>query len=530
MSTAGKKAARPVRVLALTSNSSPAHAAIPVIAALQASGMRVRAMDVGRLGARAGGPAARVVKAIAGELAERRLARELAANPPDVGLAFDLGSVEALTELRRHAPNPVAVIAVVAELDPDPGWAEVSADRYLAIDAEAAVALADAGVPEERVMTVGPLAELGYAEAGGQKREVLRARFGLPVSSPVVLVEVDGLGYETSSQLALQLSLVGSPGVHYLFAAGRDAEAATALRRAAPTLEIKAKLFGDTDDAPLLWRCADVVVARPRARSVSRALVINAKMVSFLPEDAAGEKLAQDLEVRGMGRSAPNALLVSSALEPLLATPHKPSSRTGTDGAANVADIVYVIGKQSGDVVRETASAGPSSYAGAAESAAAEPAAAGGLEDLSGGGLEDLFGDSASATGGAKNQRLAELSVKLSQLAKQVGEAQTKIDQWENKKARAEADNDSERASQAGRNADLERARMHQALAQMAQLESEIRRIEKAGHKPRPSASAGGRRSRSSLDDMLGDMKKRQRAGVDDELAALKQRMKKGKR
>ena len=523
------KGDKPVRVLALTSNSSPDHAAIPVLGALEAAGMRVRAMDVGRLGARAGGAAARVVKAIAGELAERRLARELAANPPDVGLAFDPGSVEALLELRRHSPDPVAVIAVIADLDPEPSWAEVAADRFLAIDAEAAVALADAGVPEERVMTVGPLAEIAFAEAGGQKREVLRARFGLPVSSPVVLVEVDGLGYETTSQLALQLSLVGSPGVHYLFAAGDDAEAATALRRSAPTLEIKAKLFGDTKDSPYLWRCADVVVARPRPRTAFRALVINAKMVSFLPEDADGEKLARDLENRGMGRSAANALLVSSALEPLLAGGHKPSARTGTDGAGNVADIVWIVGKQAADVIGETAQAGPSAYAGSVSASDAEPAAAGGLEDLSGGGLEDLFGDSAPS--GAKNRRLAELSVKLSALGKQVGEAQTKIEQWENKKARAEADGDQQKASQAGRNVDLERARMHQALAEMAQLESEIRRIESAGKKPRgSSSSAGAASSGPSLDDMLKDIKKQEHAAVDDELAALKQRMKKGKR
>jgi hypothetical protein len=522
---------KPVRALALTSISSPGHAALPVIAALEASGMRVRAMDVGRLGSRAGSAAARVVKAIAGELAERRLARELSANPPDVAVGFDMGSVEALWDLRRHSPNPVAVIAVVADLDPDPGWSEVSADRYLAVDAQAAVALADAGVPEERVMTVGPIAEVAYAQAGQQKREVLRARFGLPLSSPVVLCEVAGLGYETTSQLALQLSLVGQPGIHYLFAAGDDAEAATALRRSAPTLEIKAKLFGDTDDAPLLWRCADAIVARPRTRAVHRALVINAKLVSFLPEDADGERLAAQLEARGMGSSAGNALLVSSALEPLLTTPHKPSSRTGTDGAANVADIVWVVGKQAGDVVRETESSGPSAYGGG-PTADAEPQAASGLEDLSGGGLEDLFGDDAPK--GAKNRRLAELSVKLSQLAKSVGEAQTKIEQWENKKARAEAEGDAQKASQAGRNADLERARMHQALGQMGQLEAEIRRIENAG---RPRASSGSRgpasASRSagpSVDDVLKDMRRSEQAAVDDELEALKRKMKKGKR
>jgi hypothetical protein len=524
-------AKRPVRVLVVTSAGSSGDAAMPVLAALEAAKHRVRAIDVGRVGASGGGAAWRVVKAISGELAERRLARELGASPPDVAVAFDPGSTMALLELRRHAPNPVAVLAVIGELSPDPVWGEVPADRFLAVDDEAAVALADAGVAEERVMTVGPLVEARFAAAGRSKREVLRARFGLPLSEPVILVEVEGLGHETTSQLALQLSLVGSDGV-YLFAAGADVEAARALRASVPTLEMRAKLFGATDDAPLLWRCADVAVARPRLRAAMRTLAINTRMVAFLPEDDAGERLARDLEARGMGARAQSALLVASAIEPLIARPHAPSARTGADGAASVADIIAIVGGQVGAILAETARVSAAAAAAettSAESGAAAPTSAGELEDLSaGGGLEDLFGPAAGADG-AGARRKAELGAQMKQLARQVSESQTALEDWERKKAKAEGAGDSDQARQASRGADAERAKMHKALAQMAALEGEIRKLEgrdkrrpAPGRASRPSASRG-----AGLDDALRDLKKKQTASVEDELAALKRRMSK---
>jgi hypothetical protein len=294
---------------------------------------------------------------------------------------------------------------------------------------------------------------------------------------------------------------------------------------------MRAKLFGATDDAPLLWRCADVAVARPRLRAAMRTLAINTRMVAFLPEDDAAERLARDLEARGMGARAQSALLVASAIEPLIARPHAPSARTGADGAANVADIVAIVGGQVGAILAETArvSAAAAADTTSAQSGAAAPTSAGELEDLSaGGGLEDLFGPAAGADG-AGARRKAELGAQMKQLARQVSESQTALEDWERKKAKAEGAGDSDQARQASRGADAERAKMHKALAQMAALEGEIRKLEgrdkrrpAPGRASRPSASRG-----AGLDDALRDLKKKQTASVEDELAALKRRMSK---
>ena len=141
----------------------------------------------------------------------------------------------ALTVARDQATNPAPVIAVVGELEPVAAWAQTDADRFVAVDDLAAVALADAGVEGDRILITGAIGERVFADAGAQDRATIRARFKL--AGKLALVEVAGMGAEVTGQLALQLSLLdGGDQVTFLFDAGSDVEAAAVLRRQVPTL------------------------------------------------------------------------------------------------------------------------------------------------------------------------------------------------------------------------------------------------------------------------------------------------------
>src|SRR5215467_9120075 len=211
------------QVLLVTSAGAPSAAVVPVLAAIEAAGMRVRAIDVGAAGGGGEGVADRVRRALLGEGAERRLRRELEISPPDAAVVFDPHAALALTVARDQVQNPAPVIAVVGELEPAAAWAQTDADRFVAID------------------------ERAFAEAGAQDRAGLRTRFKL--GGKCALVEVAGLGAELTGQLALQLSLLdGGDATTFLFDAGGDVEAAGVLRRQVPTLGLRAKLFGATSD------------------------------------------------------------------------------------------------------------------------------------------------------------------------------------------------------------------------------------------------------------------------------------------
>jgi processive 1,2-diacylglycerol beta-glucosyltransferase len=265
------------QVLLVTSSGAPPHAVIPVLAAAEAQGLRVRAIDLGGVGGGGNSVTDRVRRALLGEGAERRLRKELEGNPPDVAVVFDPHSAQALTVAREEVQNPAPVVAVVAELEPAAAWAQTDADRLLAIDDVAAVTLAERGVEPDRVLVTGAFGELPFWQAGKKDRAAVRQRFNL--TGNVVLVEVAGMGAEATNQLSLQLSLLDAHDrTTFLFDAAGDAEAAAVLRRSVPTLGLRAKLFGATGDAAELWRAADCIVARPTPRTASRVLLLGAQI------------------------------------------------------------------------------------------------------------------------------------------------------------------------------------------------------------------------------------------------------------
>ncbi len=559
-------------VLIVTSSGAPSSAVVPVLAAIEAAGMRVRAIDVGAAGGGGGGMADRVRRALLGEGAERRLRKELEMSPPDAAIVFDPHAALALTVARDQVPavagSATPVIAVVGDLDPATAWAQCDADRFVAVDELAAVALADAGVEGERILVVGAIGERAFAEAGAHDRASLRTRFKL--TGKVALVEVAGLGAEHTSQLSLQLSLLdGGDAITFLFDAGSDADAAAVLRRQVPTLGLRGKLFGATADAALLWRAADVIVARPRPEVVARGLLVGGKLVALVDDQIAGSaRAAAALELRKRGIGAKGLLLLSSALDSAF-TGVQPSPTP--DGAEQVADIVFAVcGDKRGvvDERRQAAQAATRDRVRAASAAANAQAATTAMP----GELEDLGGappDPGPSIDAAEITRLqAEVQLRKTEMTRAMGaarDAATKLsDQAKGAAARGSADE----ATQLERRADSERAKMHQLLAELATLEQELAELERVARTiqdaPRTTSSTSStswsdgpterprpRTPAPSIDDALSDLKRRAAGGasgsaapkqsaassksqstrrpppvtVEDELAALKKKM-----
>jgi hypothetical protein len=544
------------QVLIVTSAGAPSAAVVPVLAAIEAAGMRVRAIDVGAAGGGGTGVADRVRRALLGEGAERRLRRELEISPPDAAVVFDPHAALALTVARDQVQNPAPVIAVVGELEPAAEWAETDADRFVAVDDLAAVALADAGVEGDRILVVGAIGERAFADAGREDRTALRTRFKL--AGKVALVEVAGLGAELTGQLALQLSLLDSgDAITWLFDADGDLEAATVLRRQVPSLGLRAKLFGATADSALLWRAADVLVARPRSEVISRVLLVGGKLVALVDDNIAGSaRAAAALETRKRAVAAKGLLLLASALDAAFGgSPASPSS----DGGDNIADIVALVAGDKRGVIDERRIAAHAATrdrvraASAAASAAAHAAAMpGDLEDLGGAPAEPTQPPDAADLARLR----AEVQRRVVELTRSMAAARDAASKLTAEAAAARARNAEDEAAQIERRADAERARMHALLAELATLDAELKELERASrvaadatrrvppeaHRPpRPAAGA-------PLDDELDALKRRaatspaeprvdSRPGarpagkkpaattLDDELAALKQKM-----
>ncbi len=505
-------------VLLVSSSGAPPHAVVPVLAAAEAAGLRVRAIDLGGAGAPGSSVTDRVRRALLGEGAERRLRKELELSPPDVAVVFDPHSAQALTVARDEVANPAPVVAVVAELSPASDWAQTDADRFLALDDEAAVALADAGVEPDRILVCGAIGEVAFALAGQLDRAAARRKFNL--SGQVVLVEVAGLGAEETGQLALQLSLLdGQDRAMFLFDAAGDAEAAAVLRRSVPTLGLRAKLFGATSDSAALWRSADVVIARPTPRACARIALLGARLVALVNDSAPGlAAAASALELRKQALPARGLLLLTSALDSALrlGAPPAPSA----DGAAVCAEILRVLAADKRAVIDERRAAQTaatrdrirtaSTAAGATTRAAAMP---GDLEDLS--GEADLAGAEEVMASVDVGELAAEGKRRLAELTKAMSAAQRGAEASANQASAQRARGETEAAAASERKSAAERARMHALLAEMATLERELAELAKvAAAAPRAAAGGGSARAaapppkRATVDDMLADLKR----------------------
>ena len=522
--------------------------------------MRVRALDIGGAGGGGSGVTDRVRRAILGEGAERKLRRELEHSPPDAAVVFDPHAALAVTVARDHVSRPAPVVAIVGELEPEVTWGQTAADRFLAIDDLAAVALAQTGVEAERILVVGAFGERAFAEAGELDRSALRTRFRFGAHSKLALVEVAGLGAETTGQLALQLSLTdAAESITFLFDAGNDADAASVLRRQVPGLGLTAKLFGATADAPLLWRVADVLVTYPSAQAISRAQLVGGKLVAVQGEGAALPVAA--LQRRGRATAANSLAMLSSAIDTAFRA-HDPG--VVGDGADCAADIVAAVAADKRAILDEHRDAlhartrakvkVASDLAQAAASVAAMP---GELEDLSNAAAGKAAGYVADKV---ELERLrVEVARRTADMTKTMVEARAEASELGDKAKAAMARGDTDAAGQFERLADAERARMHATLAELATLESELKALETAQAKladmpagtatPHDSSRArpgpGPRRSASgageSIDDQLERLKRTttkpskstttrsaNHPEVDDldhELAALKRKM-----
>jgi hypothetical protein len=561
------------QILVVTSAGAPADVAVPVLAAIEAAGMRVRAIDLGGVGGGGSGVADRVRRALLGEGVERRLRRELELSPPDAAVVFDPHAALALTVVRDTAQNPAPVVAIVGELEPAAAWAQTDADRFVAVDELAAVALADAGVEGERILIAGAIGERAFADAAAHDRRELRQRFKLDPHGKVALVEVAGLGAEQTGQLALQLSLLdGGDRTTFLFDAAGDVDAAAVLRRQVPALGLRAKLFGATADAALYWRAADVVIARPRPEVISRVQLLGAKLVALIDDSVAGgAKAAAALEARQRAIPAKGLLLLASALDAALrGTAPAPTP----DGGDNIADIVAAVAADKRGVIDERRAAAQAATRGrvraasaAAQAAAAVTAMPGELEDLGGepSFVEDVHVPDADEVGRLR----AEVEQRKAEMTRSMMAARDAATALAGQAASARARGDEAEATQLERRGDAERARMHGLLAELATLETELAELERVrrtvGSAPRPpprAASSAGAGTGTgtgasddfappprpaSLDDALNELKKRAGAPpsgaaprpkpasssssssapgtVDDELAALKRKM-----
>jgi hypothetical protein len=181
----------------------------------------------------------------------------------------------------------------------------------------------------------------------------------------------------------------------------------------------------------------------------------------------------------------------------------------GPDGAAGVAELILSVAEHKAAVLAEAAEV-------AAAAAEPEPTVAGEVEEL------ESFGDDLGSGDPAVDRLSADLDAAEARARREIDESRRDAERWDERRSIAETRGDARLATEAAREADRKRARMHEALETLARLGRQRAALRKGAVRP-------------SEDEVLKAFKEKVRGRndvrtVDDELAALKQRMQRDKK
>jgi hypothetical protein len=280
-------------------------------------------------------------------------------------------------------------------------------------------------------------------------------------------------------------------------------------------------------------------------------MLVGGKLVALVDDQIpVGAKLAAALETRKRAIPVKGLLMLATALESAFGGAHPSASE---DGADHVADIVAAVAADKRGVIDERRIAAQAATrdrvraaSAAAQAAAAQTAMPGDLEDLGGG--SSSAPDTGELPDKAELERLrSEVARRVAEMSKSMTAARDAATDLADKAKGAAARGAADEAAQLERRADAERVRMHSMLAELAQLESELKELERAiaqvGDLP-PKSEAPPKPPRVSIDDELEKLKRgapakpapksgptkvrQEPKTVDDELAQLKKKMQQG--
>jgi UDP-N-acetylglucosamine:LPS N-acetylglucosamine transferase len=167
-------------------------------------------------------------------------------------------------------------------------WAVPDADLTIALHPQAKEQLIEYGVPEHKIRV---LSGLPVYKSFLNKRSKFEARqeLGLDPTKFTVLISMGGVAVGATYVFTRQLAESGEQ-LQVIAVCGRNERLKVRMEKLASKVDIPVKVFGFTDQMPLLMDAADIVVAKPGPGTIAEAI---AKELPLLI-DASHEPMAQE--------------------------------------------------------------------------------------------------------------------------------------------------------------------------------------------------------------------------------------------
>jgi processive 1,2-diacylglycerol beta-glucosyltransferase len=238
---------------------------------------------------------------------------------PDVVVCTHAFPCGAMAEYKRLFADAPPVVGIVTDFAVHAFWIHRNIDGYaVATDAVRELMIAR-GVAPERIVASGIPVRPEFAR-GGESREALRERLGLPQDRAIALLMGGGLGIGPLERMMHALDRVETP-LAVVVAAGRNARAEARVLKAAESVGYPVRVLRFVDNVYDYMHAADAFVTKPGGLSLAEALVAGVPIVLYKPLPGQEERNARILCDAGAAIRARRIDELPAALGALLADP-----------------------------------------------------------------------------------------------------------------------------------------------------------------------------------------------------------------
>jgi processive 1,2-diacylglycerol beta-glucosyltransferase len=228
----------------------------------------------------------------------RRVFRAIAEFDPEVIVAAEVAACEIATIAQQRGVTAAPIVSLVTDHHAEPAWVKPGVQAYAVGSTAVRDQLCEWGAPRERITVTGIPTSARF-QAGHDPLST-RARYGIPVGRPIVLLMGGGMG-PTRMDLVADALCADNDDVQVVAVAGHDARARARLERIAPNANGALTVLGWVDDVPALMKAAAVLVTKPGGLTTAEAAVCGASMVMFDPIPGPEEHNAALMAQAGAG-------------------------------------------------------------------------------------------------------------------------------------------------------------------------------------------------------------------------------------
>ena len=266
---------------------------------------------------------------------------ELASYPPEVLITFEQDVTVALSVTQRAELLCAPIVAFVSTIVLE-DWNNGHADRFLTIDDETALLLADSGIPEERILSIGTLFPKIFEDVELMSRKNAKINAEIPDKRTVLIVTSE-MTPAILKELLFQLSVLD---VCIVFETKGDDETHKILSQFMSYLNMEYYV-----DSALLWRAADVVITRSSNWVTSYCVALGTKMIVL--DSAANPRLSEGLVNRQLGLTIEEPRMVSAAIKHLDRFPEVMCDQRSLRGTQIAAEVIIAVAWDRKNIVEE---------------------------------------------------------------------------------------------------------------------------------------------------------------------------------